>query len=270
MVGLVSTRAPFTTIHSRSTFKLGISRCNSLNSLRYGLECLSSSLNWSLKKDAISLAPRASVESVDYVAEPATKVKFPKEMTVPGCLKSLVLLGAGYREKVFAIIGVKVYAAGFFVNSSIKEHLSSSKGKIEKEISVDSSIFNSIFNAPCEKSLNIKLVRNVDGKTFWDALNDVITPRIKEITGTDEVALSVFRTTFMDRTLKEGTNILLTWVEPSMLLISVSADRLPSNVDAKIESSNVNSALFDGFFGDSPVSPSLKSSVVSGLEAILN
>ncbi|KAJ4770271.1 Chalcone-flavonone isomerase family protein [Rhynchospora pubera] len=259
MVGLVSTRAPFTTIHSRSTFKLGISRCNSLNSLRYGLECLSSSLNWSLKKDAISLAPRASVESVDYVAEPATKVKFPKEMSVPGCLKSLVLLGAGYREKVFAIIGVKVYAAGFFVNSSIKEHLSSSNGKIEKEISVDSSIFNSIFNG-----------KNVDGKTFWDALNDVITPRIKEITGTDEVALSVFRTTFMDRTLKEGTNILLTWVEPSMLLISVSADRLPSNVDAKIESSNVNSALFDGFFGDSPVSPSLKSSVVSGLEALLN
>lgn len=35
------------------------------------------------------------VGSVDSVAEPATKVKFPKEVTVPGCTKSLVLLGTG-------------------------------------------------------------------------------------------------------------------------------------------------------------------------------
>jgi hypothetical protein len=54
------------------------------------------------------------------------------------------------------------------------------------------------------------------------------------------------------------------------LQISISADGLPSNVDAKIESSNVNSALFDGFFGNSSVSPSLKASVVSGIQAIVN
>ncbi|KAF3332626.1 fatty-acid-binding protein 3 isoform X1 [Carex littledalei] len=270
MAGLASARAPsFPTIVAKSTFKLGIFHCNSPNCLGNGLKCPSSSLNWSLKNATTSLAPRASVGSVDSVAEPVTKVKFPKEMTVPGCSKSLILLGTGYREKVFAIIGVKVYAAGFFVDPFIKEHLSPFKGNTDKEISEDSSVFNSIYNA-CEKSLNIKLVRNVDGKTFWDALNDVITPRIEKLTGTDKAALLVFRTTFMDRNLKEGTSIFLTWAEPSNLLISISADGLPSNVDAKIESSNVNSALFDGFFGNSPVSPSLKASVVSGIQAILN
>jgi hypothetical protein len=76
-----------------------------------------------------------------------------------------------------------------------------------------------IYTAPCEKSLNIKLVRNVDGKTFWGALNDVITPRVEKLTDTDEAALSVFRTIFMDRNLEEGTSIFLTWVEPSKLLV---------------------------------------------------
>jgi hypothetical protein len=59
-----------------------------------------------------------------------------------------------------------------------------------------------IYTEPCEKSLNIKLVRNVDGKTFWDALNDVITPRAEKLIDTDEAALSVFHTTFMDHNLK--------------------------------------------------------------------
>lgn len=47
---------------------------------------------------------------------------------------------------MFAIIGVKVYGAGFFVDPSIKEHLSPFKGYSDKEISDDSSIFDSICN----------------------------------------------------------------------------------------------------------------------------
>lgn len=35
----------------------------------------------------------------------------------------------------------------------------------------------------------------------------------------NEAALSVLHTTFMDRNLKEGTYIFLTWVEPSKLLV---------------------------------------------------
>ncbi|CAL9108333.1 unnamed protein product [Musa acuminata var. zebrina] len=212
--------------------------------------------------------PRASVGSADYVVEPGTSVRFSKELQVPGCSSSLVLLGTGYREKVFAIIGVKVYSAGFYADLSIRNIFDSWKGKSSTELLEDSSLFSSIFHAPLEKSLNIMLVRDVDGKTFWTALDDVISPRIKKPTADDESTLSTFRNTFQGRDLKRGTMIFLTWVEPSKMLISISSSGFPSNVDAEIKSMNVNLALYDGFFGDNPVSPTLKASVADGLRML--
>lgn len=227
-------------------------------------------LSISSKRPLSILTPKASVGSVEYVVEPATNVKFPKEITVPGCSDSLVLLGTGYREKVFAIIGVKVYASGFYAKCSIRDILDSWKGKSADEVLEDSSLFSSILHAPLEKSLKIMLVRDVDGKTFWNALNDVISPRIKEPTAIDESALSTFRSTFQDRNLKQGTLIILSWVEPSKMLVSISSDGLPTNVDAEIMSMNVTSSLFDAFFGKSPVSPTLKASVANGIVTVLN
>lgn len=51
--------------------------------------------------------------------------------------------------------------------------------------------------------------------------------------------------------------------------VSISSNGLPSTVDATIESEKVSFALFDVFFGDTPVSPPLKASVATGLEFIL-
>ncbi|XP_068665820.1 fatty-acid-binding protein 3, chloroplastic-like [Aristolochia californica] len=210
-----------------------------------------------------------TVGSAELVEEPATKVKFQPVISVPGCSESLKLLGTGYREKVFAIIGVKVYAAGLYMNQSIVQELEAWKGKSASEIQQDLTLFTKIFEAPSEKSLHIVLVRDVDGKTFWDALGDAISPRMQAPTPTDETALSTFRNTFQGRPLKQGTFICLSWVDPSKMLVSISSDGLPSNVDATIESSNVASALFDVFLGDAPVSPPLKVSVASGLERLL-
>ncbi|KAG6755185.1 hypothetical protein POTOM_041003 [Populus tomentosa] len=174
-----------------------------------------------------------------------------------------------YREKVFAIIGVKVYAAGLYVNPSILSTLSTWKGQSASEIQENLALFSSIFQAPLEKSLQIVLVRDIDGKTFWDALDDAISPRIKTATPVDESALSTFRSIFQGRSLKKGTLIFLTWLNPSKMLVCVSSDGIPSSADATIESENVTSALFDVFFGDAPVSPSLKNSVANGLATIL-
>lgn len=77
--------------------------------------------------------------------------------------------------------------------------------------------------APFEKSLQIILVRDIDGKTFWDALDDAISPRIKAPTAEDKAALSTFRGVFQDRPLKKGTFIFLTWSNPSTLLVSISS-----------------------------------------------
>lgn len=176
---------------------------------------------------------------------------------------------SGYREKVFAIIGVKVYAAGLYINQSILSKLNAWKGKGAANIQEDSSLFDTIYQAPSEKSLKIVLVRDVDGKTFWDALDDAISPRIRIPTPVDESALSTFRSIFQGRNLMKGTFIFLTWLDPSKMLVSISVDGLPSGVDATIESENVTFALYDVFFGGAPVSPSLKASVATGLTTIL-
>ncbi|XP_023535935.1 fatty-acid-binding protein 3, chloroplastic [Cucurbita pepo subsp. pepo] len=223
--------------------------------------------NFSLKPSSSSSL--ASVGNAGYVEEPSTNVKFSTSLTLPGCSTSLSLLGTGYREKVFAIIGVKVYAAGLYTNSSISNELNAWRGRSAAAIQEDSSLFNIIFQSPSEKSLQIVLVRDVDGKTFWDALDDAISPRIKAPTPVDESALSTFRSIFEGRSLKKGTFIFLTWLEPPKMLVSISVDGPPTGIEATIESNNVTSALFDVFFGDNPVSPTLKASVAAGLSAVL-
>lgn len=213
------------------------------------------------------LSPKAKAASpssdTDFTEEPATKVKFHTSLSLPGCSSSLSLLGTGYREKRFAVVGVKVYAAGLYVDLSILDKLDAKKGES------DASLFDLTFRVPLEKSLQIVLVRDVDGKTFWDALDDAITPRIKSPTTIDESALSTFRSTFEKRALKKGTSIFLTWLNPTKMHVSVSTEGMPSGTDATIESSNVTLALFDVFFGGEPVSPSLKASVANRLATAL-
>lgn len=217
----------------------------------------------------VKASSSSSVGSAEYTEEPVTKVKFQKSLNLPGYSSPLSLLGTGYREKVFAIIGVKVYAAGLYINQSILSKLNAWKGKGAANIQEDSSLFDTIYQAPSEKSLKIVLVRDVDGKTFWDALDDAISPRIRIPTPVDESALSTFRSIFQGRNLMKGTFIFLTWLDPSKMLVSISGDGLPSGVDATIESENVTFALYDVFFGGAPVSPSLKASVATGLATIL-
>lgn len=200
-----------------------------------------------------------------FVIEETTNVKFPRELTVPGYTEPLVILGTGYREKFF----VKVYAAAFYVDYSISVDTEQWREKFSIETFDASSVFDSIFEAPVVKSLNIILVRDVDGKTFVNALDDVIARRIKKPTADEESALSAFQNTFLGRNLKQRTGIYLTWLEPSRMLISISANQGPCQVDAEIKSATVNYALYDGFFSSSPVSPTLRSSTAQLLEAIL-
>ncbi|XP_021773933.1 fatty-acid-binding protein 3, chloroplastic-like [Chenopodium quinoa] len=225
------------------------------------------------KKFSTHFVPKASASSsvanAEYAEEPATRVKFPKSLNIPGCSTSLSLVGTGYREKVFAIIGVKVYAAGLYINPSMPNEFSPWKGKSKSEVEQDPALFQSVYQSSLEKSLQIALVRDVDGKTFWDALDEAVSPRIKKPTPVDESALSTFRSIFQALSLKKGTLILLTWLEPSKMLVSVSLNGVPTKVDATIESMNVTKALFDVFFGESPVSPTLKSSVADGLATTL-
>eukprot|EP00268_Persea_americana_P024702 TRINITY_DN2412_c0_g1_i2.p1 TRINITY_DN2412_c0_g1~~TRINITY_DN2412_c0_g1_i2.p1 ORF type:complete len:217 (+),score=28.27 TRINITY_DN2412_c0_g1_i2:65-652(+) len=92
-----------------------------------------------------TIANSSSVGSAEFVLEPGTSVKFPTGLSVPGCSDSLVLLGTGYREKVFVIIGVKVYAAGLYVSRSLVEKLNAWKGRPAAEIQNDSTLLSTLF-----------------------------------------------------------------------------------------------------------------------------
>ena len=76
------------------------------------------------------------------------------------------------------------------------------------------------FAAPVVKSLSIILVRAVDGKTFVNALNDVIARQIKNPNAEEESSLSTLQNTFLGCNLKQGTSIYLTWLEPKRMLVS--------------------------------------------------
>ncbi|XP_048563331.1 fatty-acid-binding protein 3, chloroplastic isoform X1 [Triticum urartu] len=220
----------------------------------------------------ISFAAGGGAAGDAFVVEGATNVKFSRELTVPGHKEPLIILGTGYRDKFF----VKVYAAAFYVDISIGLDTEQWRKKVGLETFDASSGFDSIFKdsvpcnaAPVVKSLNITLVRDVDGNTFVKALDGVIARRIQKRTDEEESSLSAFRNSFLGRNLKKGTTIYLTWLEPSRMLVSVSTDQGPSQVDAEVKSATVNYALYDGFFGSSPVSPTLRSSTAQLLEAIL-
>ncbi|XP_076948004.1 fatty-acid-binding protein 3, chloroplastic-like [Bidens hawaiensis] len=219
---------------------------------------------------SVNIAAASSVGNPEYAEEPATNVKFQTSLDLPGCSTSLSLIGTGFREKVFAIIGVKVYAAGLYLNPNILDNLNPWKGRTAPEIEQDSSLFDLIYKAPLEKSLQIVLVRDIDGKTFWDALDEAVSPRIKSPNSIDKTALSTFRSIFQNRPLKKGTFIFLTWADPSKMLVHLSSGGFPSAVEATIESENVTSSLFDVFFGRAPVSPTLKSSISNSLASFLN
>nr|QQG64130.1 chalcone isomerase-like protein [Ocimum tenuiflorum] len=218
---------------------------------------------------SIKAASSSLVVSSEYSEEPQTKVKYQTSLSLPGCSSTLSLLGTGYREKVFAIIGVKVYAAGLYTNPSIFSKLDTWKGRSSEELQKDSLLFDAIYQAPLEKSLHIVLVRDLDGKTFWDALDEALSPRIMSPTPVDESALTTFRGIFQGRPLQKGTSIFLTWLDTEKLLVYVTPEGIPSSIDATIESSNVTSALYDVFLGGNPVSPTLKASVCHGLAVAL-
>lgn len=154
-------------------------------------------------------------------------------------------MAIGFREEKIAIISVKVYAAGLYVDAIITSYLVSWSGKLESHIEQDNPFFNAIFEALVEKSLQIVLVRDIDGETFWGALDEALSSRLKTTGAAEQKALEIFRETFQGRSLKRGTIIYLNWLKPSILLVSISSDGYPSVADVTIDPSAVAFALFD-------------------------
>lgn len=214
----------------------------------------------------------AAVGADNVEVEPATNVKFPISILAPGGSEPLSLVGTGFREKNIAFIRVKVYAVGFYLDNAISACLAAWKGKSGDGLSNQASFFKAVAEAPVEKSIRLVLVRDVDGATFWGALDEALTPRLKaaKAGAAGQEALNAFGEVFRGRTLKQGTTIYLTWIQPFNLQVAVSGDGLiPATVEASIVSAALVAALYDVYLGENPVSPTVKASLASGIASLL-
>ncbi|KAL2607974.1 hypothetical protein R1flu_026547 [Riccia fluitans] len=221
-----------------------------------------------LSRSKGAMAVRASVGVESEVSEPVTGIKFSKNASPQGSSKDLMLAGLGVREKKVAILKVKVYAVGLYVEPSVVSSLEQWKSKGASGLEKDEAFFKALVAAPVEKSLRIVLARDIEGGQFWGALDEALTPRLKSAGAGEagEKALAAFGDVFKKRPLKDRTVIYLTWTQPSTLHVSVSAEGAsPSAPDASIESEALLYSLYDVFLGKDSVSPSAKASVAKGI-----
>ncbi|KAG0632340.1 hypothetical protein M758_1G320800 [Ceratodon purpureus] len=217
---------------------------------------------------------RAAVGADNVVTEPATSIKFSSSLTVPDSSTALSLLGVGVRLKQIAFLKVQVYALGIYAEvSNMAASLASFKGTPTDILVKNDALFKKLAEAPVEKAIQIKLVRDVDGATFWGALDEALVPRLKASDGAGaegDAALAALGNVFKDRSLKKGFVITLTWVQPSTLKIAVAENESASlKTESSIESKSLLFALYDVFLGLDAVSPSAKASVAEGITKLL-
>ena len=208
------------------------------------------------------------------VVEPATKVSFPKTFNPHGG-DTMQCIGAGVREKKIAIINVKVYGVAMYVDAA----------KCKEELANGGSLLTGSF----DKALLVQLVRDVDGKTFWEALDEAVGPRIRRIatdmaTAEDEdgnfmasvaEAAEVAEEKAMDeceeikglfqgRKLRKDDKVLIWW-SPNKGKFEIG---VVGGMPLELTSQQLAQAVFDVYCGDDPVSPSAYQSFVAGAAAL--
>ena len=220
------------------------------------------------------------------VVEPATKVTFPDTYSTHDNTAVMKCLGAGVRQKKIAIINVKVYAVAMYADA--EQCASALEGG------------DGLLDGKFHKALLVQLVRNVDGKTFWEALDEALVPRIREIatnmaTAEDaqgnfmatvaeaaEVAeeaamagMDELRDLFGGSNLKKDSRVLINWKpgNDSATTVTGFEGKLEIGVvgaDATVEltSMELARALFDVYLGDAPVSPDAKAAFEAGAAAL--
>mmetsp|Transcript_32744 Transcript_32744/g.52486 ORF Transcript_32744/g.52486 Transcript_32744/m.52486 type:complete len:250 (-) Transcript_32744:291-1040(-) len=212
------------------------------------------------------------------VIEPGTKTSFPDMLEGA----ALTCVGAGVREKKVAIVNVKVYAVALYVDAS----------PCKAELAAGKSLLHGAF----DKALLIQMARDVDGKTFWEALDQALTPRIRGI-ATDmatkeddegnfmssvaeaaEVAeesamdqCDDLRALFSGQNLKKATQVLIKWCpgsEAGGVEGSLEVGVVGGAAALSLSSMELAQALFDVYLGDAPISTKALEAFQAGAAAL--
>ena len=179
-------------------------------------------------------------------------------------------MGATVRSKKIAFIGVKVYAIALYVEAEKAAHEMGVRDR-GGFFDNDGDFCSALVDGGFIKTLQIELVRDVDGSTFVEALNEALTPRMS-LTG-ELSTLGKFKSFFEEKKLTKGTNVTLMYRTDATLDVAVTPGKIPDwngrVADLSIPSPSLCRALFEVFLGENSVVPDGRKEWANGARALL-
>ena len=209
----------------------------------------------------------------------ATGLEFP-EVTSFWLGDRARCVGAGARTKKIAILSVKVYAVALYVEAEKAARelgVRSRGGFFDDASTADADFCSALADGAFAKALRVDLVRDVDGATFYSALEEALAPKLRLMGGEAAAALKKFEEFFSARKLTMGTSLALLQRVDGGLDVAVCADRAraaaafasPDAPALRIDAPGFGRSLFEVFLGDSTVVPEARKAWAQGARALL-
>ncbi|KAL4515633.1 hypothetical protein Ndes2437B_g07062 [Nannochloris sp. 'desiccata'] len=189
-------------------------------------------------RQSVAVTPRALLK----IKENATGVEYPLVQKY-WLGEEFRAMGAGVRTKKIAFLGVKVYAVALFVEAAKAAHEMGVRAR-GGFFETDDDYCSALVDGGFIKCLQIELVRDVEGATFVEALNEALTPRMS-LTGETDATLDVV---VRDQRPADWSNMV---------------------GDLSIGSPSLCRALFEVFLGEKSVIPDAKKEFANGARALL-
>jgi Chalcone isomerase-like len=180
-------------------------------------------------------------------------------------------VGAGCRVKSIAILKVKVYAVALYVEAE----------KAARELGIrdrggfferDDDYCSALSEGGFMKALQIQLIRDVEGATFAEALDEALRPRLS--LGGELGVLKSFKEFFESKKLTKGTTITLLSKNDNALEIVLRSrpgeDYSSATPDVSIPSAGLCRALFEVYLGSNSVVPDAKREWAKGAKELLD
>jgi len=184
-------------------------------------------------------------------------------------------LGATVRAKKIAIVSVKVYSVALYVDAApaAKELGLRSRGGFFAG-GGDGDFCTALVDGAFVKALRIDLVRDVEGATFYEALEAAMGPRVR-LAG-EGGALDAFSAFFGGRKLTKGTAILMLSRPDGRVEVATAPDAaaaVPAFAAGPpalaVDAPGLGRALFETYLGDASVVPAGRGVWAGGARALL-
>eukprot|EP00904_Undaria_pinnatifida_P008074 jgi/Undpi1/4397/HiC_scaffold_17.g07754.m1 len=198
------------------------------------------------------------------VIEKATKIAFREKLSLPGGSASS-LMGTGVRVKKIGPAGVKVYAVGLYVEEKgAAKELETHKGDDAESLGKNDGFFSRVAKANFEKTLVLKMAREVQTEKMVSALAESVKPRLSGSQG----SLDAFQDILLKAVGKEGAakaGMQFGFVcKPGALCVSVNGKDAGT-----VKSGPLSKAMVGVYLDKKAVSPAAKKSFAAGVSQLL-